>query len=118
MSTNAESPLSRKLPEKFSDLERFADKWCLQKETDRWDTRMGSEFPELQEFYDAGMARLDEALEYIDQYPLQDMPDDALNLMYLLYSLITISFTVECWGQVKIPDTGAADLLTAVAPVP
>lgn len=107
------------LPEQFGDLEPYAAAgWCLQSEPERWAKRMASDFADLQPFYDAGMARLDEALIYIDTFPLDDMPAEALNLMYLLYSLITISFTVECWGQVKIPDTGAAGVTTAVAPMP
>jgi hypothetical protein len=106
------------LPAAFAELEPFAPKWCKQAESERWTTRMSSSFDELQALYDAGMARIDEALDYIDQFPLDDMPEDAQNLMFLLYSLVTVSFTVEAWGQVKIPDTGAADLFNVIAPVP
>ena len=35
---------------------------------------------------------------------------DALNLLHLLYSLICISFAVECWKQPNVPDSGAAYL--------
>ena len=35
------------------------------------------------------------------------MPEDVLNLMHLLYSMITVSFPVECWKQPRVPDSGA-----------
>ena len=106
------------LPAQFTELECFAAKWSVQPEGERWALRMASTMDELQDLYDTGMAHIDDALDYIDKFPLNDMPEDALNLMYLLYSLVTISFTVECWGQPKIPDTGAADLTLQFSPVP
>jgi hypothetical protein len=106
------------LPAQFSELERFAEKWSVQAEGVRWERRHSSSMDELQDLYDTGLAHIDAALDYIDKFELTDMPEDALNLMYLLYSLVTISFTVECWGQPKIPDTGAADLTLVITPVP
>jgi hypothetical protein len=46
------------------------------------------------------------------------MPPDAVNLMHLLYSMIMVSFPVECWGQGSVPDTGAAYLDLLVEPGP
>jgi hypothetical protein len=107
-----------KLPPEFSELERFADKWCIVDEGDRWKARLASPMAELQDFYDTGLAHIDEALVYLDKFGCEDAPDDAVNLTRLLYSLITVSFTVECWGQPKIPDTGAADLTLVSSPAP
>jgi hypothetical protein len=107
-----------KLPAEFSDLEPFAEKWCLAAESDRWTARMSSSMDEIQAFYDAVTARAEEAIAYCDKFPLDDMPEDALNLMHLLYSMITISFPVECWGQPRIPDTGAAALDLVSGPTP
>ena len=38
-------------------------------------------------------------MAYCDKFPLDDMPEDAVNLMHLLYSMVMVSFPVECWGQ-------------------
>ena len=46
------------------------------------------------------------------------MPDDGLNLLHLLYSLIMVSFPVECWGQPRVPDSGAAYLDLVGEPTP
>ena len=61
---------------------------------------------EMQAFYDAIAPRAEAAIDYLDQYPLDDMPEEALNLMHLLYSMIMVSFPVECWRQPRVPDTG------------
>ena len=64
---------------------------------------------EMQAFYDAITPRAEEAISYCDKFPLDDMPEDVLNLMHLLYSMIMVSFPVECWKQPRVPDSGAAD---------
>jgi hypothetical protein len=105
------------LPKEFADLERFADKWCKPTEDERWDERLASSFDEVQDFYDSTVPRADEAITFCDQYALDSMPDDAKNLVYLLCSLIEISFPVEIWRQVRVPDTGAAKVDCIVQPV-
>ena len=46
------------------------------------------------------------------------LPDDALHLLHLLYSLISVSFAVECWKQPHVPDSGAAYLDLVREPTP
>lgn len=104
------------LPLEFSDLERFAPRWCLATEAERYRERLSSSMDDMQEFYDATMARGEEAISHCDKYPLDGMPPEVVNLMRLLYSLIMISFAVECWSQPRVPDSGAAYLDLIVEP--
>jgi hypothetical protein len=106
------------LPSEFADLEPFASKWSLAKEDDRYQVRLASTMDEMQAFYDAVVPRADEAMDYCDKFPLDDLPDDAKNLLHLLYSMVMVSFPVEAFGQPHIPDTGAAYLDCLVAPGP
>jgi hypothetical protein len=106
------------LPAQFADLEPFAQKWCLATEAERYAQRLASSMTELQAFYDAVVPRAEEAISYCDQFPLQELPPDALNLLHLLYAMVLISFPVEAWGQPFIPDTGAAYLDLIIEPVP
>jgi hypothetical protein len=46
------------------------------------------------------------------------LPEDVLNLMHLLYSMIMVSFPVECWKQPRVPDSGASTLDCVSEPVP
>ncbi len=106
------------LPTQFSDLEPFAATWCLASEAERFAQRLAVPMDEMQAFYDAVTARAEEAMTYLDAFPLDDMPEDAVNLLHLLYSMVMVSFPVECWGQGPVPDTGAAYLDLLVEPGP
>jgi hypothetical protein len=106
------------LPPEFADFERFAEKWCLAAEGERYAQRLATSMIELQALYDAVTPRAEEAIAYCDKFPLDEMPEDAVNLLHLLYSLVTVSFAVECWGQPQVPDTGAAYLDLVSGPVP
>ena len=105
------------LPEEIADLEQFAD-WCLGSEAQRYAKRLGSTMVDMQAFYDAITPRAEEAIAYCDKFSLDDLPEDVLNLMHLLYSMIIVSFPVECWKQPKVPDTGATSLDCVIEPVP
>ncbi|HXY27690.1 MAG TPA: hypothetical protein VEH82_05370 [Acidimicrobiales bacterium] len=106
------------LPSEFSDLEPFAATWCLATEDERYQQRLASTMDEMQAFYDAVVPRADAAMTYCDQFPLDDLPDEARNLLHLLFSMVMVSFPVEAFGQPHIPDTGAAYLDCVVAPGP
>jgi len=105
------------LPTEFADLEPFSD-WCLPTERERYDKRLASTMTDMQAFYDAVTERAEEAISYCDKFPLDDMPEDVLNLMHLLYSMIMVSFPVECWKQPRVPDSGAASMDCLSEPVP
>jgi len=106
------------LPTEFADLEPFAAKWSLPTEHERYATRLASSMDEMQAFYDVCFPRAEAAIEYLDQFPLDELPDDARNLMRVLYSLISISFAVEAWRQPHVPDSGAAYLDLVLEPGP
>ena len=91
-----------KLPPEFADLEGFSD-WCLPTEAERYAQAAGQH-----DGRDAGLLRrhhprAEEAIAYCDKFSLDEMPEDVLNLMHLLYSMIMVSFPVECWKQPRCP---------------
>ena len=106
------------LPEQFSDLEPFAAEWCLATEPERQAKRLAASIQDITAFYDATTPRLEEAMSWLDQYALNALPPEALNLMYLVFSLCTVSFAVECWHQPRIPDIGSVRLDLVSGPTP
>jgi len=106
------------LPAQFSELEPFAAKWCLATERERFAARMASSMDDIQSFYDAFFPRAADAIASCDQFPLDELPEDAERLLQLLYSLVMVSFPVEAWRQPHIPDSGAAYLDLLIEPVP
>jgi hypothetical protein len=103
------------LPAEFSDLEPFAS-WALRTEAERYDKRLASTMEEMEAFYDAALPRLEAAMAYLDQFPLDELPDDAERLLWLCYSLVNASFPVEVWRQPRVPDSGAATMAVVVEP--
>jgi hypothetical protein len=106
------------LPDEFSDLERFAAKWCLETEAERYELRLATDMDELQEFYDAALPRGEAAQAYLDSFELNDLPEQELNLLRLMFALITIVFPVEAFRQAKVPDTGSTYLTKTIDPGP
>lgn len=106
------------LPAEFADLEPFAGKWCLATERERYGTRLASTTEEMQAFYDAVVPRAEEAMAYLEGLPFDALPDDAANLLHLLYSMIQVSFPVEVWRQPRVPDSGSSSFDCVVEPVP
>jgi len=110
--------VSALLPAEFADLEPFAPTWCLASEPERYATRLASTMDEMHAFYDAVTPRAEAAMTYLEQFPLDTLPEDATNLLHLLYSMVMVSFPVEAWSQPRVPDTGATTFDCFIEPVP
>jgi hypothetical protein len=103
------------LPADFADLEPFAD-WALPTEDERFAKRYTSKMDDLQAFYDAAFPRIKDAIAYLNGFPLDELPEDAYNLLLVYYSLCSVSFSVEAWHQPRVPDAGAAHISNILAP--
>jgi hypothetical protein len=103
------------LPAEFADLEPFSG-WALHGERARYAKRLESTMDELQAFYDAAMARIDAALEYLDQFTMDELPDDAKHLLWMYCALVTVAFPVEAWRQPRVPDSGASSIDAILEP--
>ncbi|MEX2255741.1 MAG: hypothetical protein WEC34_09910 [Acidimicrobiia bacterium] len=107
--------MSDALPTEFADLEPFSD-WALPGEGPRYHKRLASTMDELQAFYDAAFPRMDDAMDYLDQLPIDALPDDAKHLLWLYCALVTVSFPVEVWRQPRVPDSGASSFDAVLEP--
>jgi hypothetical protein len=91
------------LPEEFKDLERFAA-WALPTESERSEKRLSSRMEEISEFYAAMHARMSAILPYLSRYDVNDMPEDARQLLHLALSLAEIAPAVEWYNQPTVID--------------
>ena len=92
------------LPDRFGQLEYLAQRWALPTENQRSARRWVASPEEFQEFYDAMVPCIDEILAYLDQYSLEDMPDDASVLFHLSLALAESAPHVEFYkGAAKVP---------------
>ena len=106
------------LPAAFADLEPWVEEWCLESEPERYAKRLASTMEEIQAFYDVFFPRAEEIIQYLEKFPLDELPEDAARLLKLLYTLIVMSFAVEIWKQPYIPDTGTAEFSLKIEPTP
>lgn len=109
---------NRLLPDVFADLEPFAAEWSLPTFNERYERRLASTMPEMQAFYDVAVPRIEPAIVYLDQFQMQDLPEDALRLFWLLCSVSVISFAVDVFKQPRIPDSGGGNIPMVIEPGP
>jgi hypothetical protein len=103
------------LPADFADLEPFAE-WAIPTERARYDKRVASTMPELQAFYGAAFPRMEAALSYLEQFSMDELPEDGKHLLWLYCALVTVSFPVEVWRQPRVPDSGASSFDAVLEP--
>ena len=83
------------LPEQFSTLTPYAEKWAIDSEEKRRIVRMNSSQSELQSFYQAMKPILDEVIQYLNQFNLEEMANAEQRLLQMSLSLVEISVAVE-----------------------
>jgi len=91
------------LPGEFKDLERFAA-WALPSESERSEKRLSSKMEEISEFYAAMHERMNAILAHLSRYQVNDMPEDAKQLLYLALSLAEVAPAVEWYNQPTVID--------------
>jgi hypothetical protein len=94
----------QQLPAAFHDLESFATVWALGSETERHHRRLASSITEIRAFYEAILPRIDTILEYLNDFPLEQLAPEASNLLNLSLALAEIAPAVELFGQPEVPD--------------
>lgn len=87
------------LPPGFEELIPYVDKWAKPTTMERFSSRAESSMDEIVDFYDAMVAKADEAMTLIDKYDLQNLPEDVGRLCQLVLALCQASVAVEIIGK-------------------
>ncbi|MGC4251012.1 MAG: hypothetical protein QM605_05935 [Sphingobium sp.] len=91
------------LPPGFEEFEEFVDYWDVPTSHERWMRRCAAPYDEIVRFYEAMSARMEEATVHVEQYPLNEMPDDTARLFRLLLALMQAAIAVELHQQPRVP---------------
>ncbi|HJY79999.1 MAG TPA: hypothetical protein VKK81_02800, partial [Candidatus Binatia bacterium] len=91
----------RQLPQPFHDLEPYLE-WSLPTERERSAKRQGSTMAEITAFYEVMLARMEEILPYLAQFPPEHSPRDVQRLFFLTLSLAEVAPAVENFGQPSV----------------
>ena len=81
-------------PKEFSDLEPLRE-WSVATDTQRIQKRDRSSEDELRKFYETLLPRMDDVFQYLNRFPLDQMPKDARRLFDLAIAFMEIANTVE-----------------------
>ncbi|MFD0847289.1 hypothetical protein [Sphingosinicella xenopeptidilytica] len=84
-----------KIPDCFADLQPFVEYWAVPTMGERIERRVSCDYDEIVRFYDAGIERLEEILDYLDQYSPDCLPPAANTLYELSLGLIQAAIAVE-----------------------
>lgn len=107
---------NRYVPDRFEDLNAFAETWALATEAERNAKRRSSTMEEIRAFYHAMLSRMDEIVAYLNQYPLDNMPEEATRLLYLALSFMEVSPAVELFGEPDETGIFPAERLKMIEP--
>ncbi len=91
------------MPAHFTDLEGFAH-WALDTEAARGQRRRDSSLDEIRKFYDVMLPRLMAVLEYLNGFPLDQMPEPQRRLLNLSFAFAEIAPFIEQYGRTIIPE--------------
>jgi hypothetical protein len=89
------------LPEPFLALEPYIE-WSLSTERERIAKRVASSMDEIIQFHNAISLRLEEIIEYLNQYHYAEMPEDAQRLCDMALSLVEVCNLVEMYKNPAI----------------
>lgn len=81
----------------FPELEKFVAAWGLPTAHERLIKRSNTSLDEIQTFYDAITPRLEEIIDFLNQYPVDDIPPEYLPLSYTALAVCEIDDVVNVW---------------------
>lgn len=80
-----------------SVLQPFIDKWGHETAHARLTERMTSSMEELEAFYAAILPRLKEIIDFLNQYPIDDIPEDYRPLAYTTLAVCEVEDAIKVW---------------------
>ncbi len=93
------------LPDAFSDLNRFVQRWANGSMAEQYAARLSSNMNEMQEFYDAMKPRILDIRAYLDAIDFKDYAPPDIALAQLVYGWVPVAEAVEVFKQVIVPDS-------------
>jgi hypothetical protein len=83
----------------FSDLDALVAEWGLPTWYERLLKRAHTPMEELRAFHAAMVPRLEEIIQFLNQWPLEQIPDEYMPLSYAALAVCEADGAVETWKQ-------------------
>ncbi len=95
------------LPERFSELETYVEKWDRPDYNARYAVRLASSMEELRDFYAAMLERAEDIKSYLDRKSFAQYQDEDRRLARLMFAVSVVGPAVDIYRSPVVPDSGA-----------
>ena len=95
------------VPEEFSDLEAYVEKWDLPDYNTRYAARLASSLDELRIFYAAMRERAEDIKSYLDRKSFDRYSEEDRRLARLMFAVSVVGPAVDIYSSPVVPDSGA-----------
>ncbi|MDE0062272.1 MAG: hypothetical protein OXP09_17300 [Gammaproteobacteria bacterium] len=95
------------LPERFSELETYVEKWDQPDYNARYAVRLASSMEELRDFYAAMLERAEDIKSYLDRKSFDQYQDEDRRLARLMFAVSVVGPAVDIYRSPVVPDSGA-----------
>lgn len=93
------------LPPEFAELEPFVPHWACETTEARMAARCSLDMAQIWQFYDAMVPRVEDALAFLERFPLDSLPTEARRLLALVLALAQAHIAVEIHKAPRAPGT-------------
>ena len=93
------------LPEPFAELNPFLERWCNSTMNEQYAARLNSSIAEMQPFYEAVKARIEDICEYLDAKAFDEYSQGDVALGRLVVAWVPVAEAVEVFKQPRVPDS-------------
>jgi hypothetical protein len=83
----------------FDDLKDIINIWGLETPHQRLQKRSSSSLPELRAFYDRIVPRLEDILNFLNQFPLHGIPEEYKKLGYTALATLEVDDAINLWKR-------------------
>jgi hypothetical protein len=90
----------------FSNLEQYIAAWGLPTVEERIARRTSSTLEEMQEFHNAMVPSLEDIINFLNQFPCDEIPAEYLPLKNTVLSLLHVDRPVNKWNKTLLDDAG------------
>jgi hypothetical protein len=98
--------MTLQLPDAFSALHPFVDRWALATENERSRVRWASSPEHYRAFYEAALPLMPAILAHLDQYQINALPEPEQRLFWLALAFAEASPHVEMYkGAAQVPNS-------------
>ena len=102
------------LPEPFTHLNCWS-RFALSSEDARMRARLSADMRELTDFYRTMLPEMEKAANYLDQWPLTELPASAKPLLYLTLMFMEAAMSVEFFKEPDVPEALGAEHMAVYA---